>query len=56
MKGVTLYGLEPLALTAAVNWAPDVEAFMGGVGVGLSVLFVTFLLTLGIGVIRRFLG
>jgi hypothetical protein len=43
-------------LLAAVNWSPDVNAFMGGVGVGLAVLFTALLLTLGIGVIRRFLG
>jgi hypothetical protein len=41
---------------AAVNFAPDVEAFMGGVGVGLAVLFVVLGLLLGVGVVRRMLG
>jgi hypothetical protein len=33
---------------------PNVEAFMGGVGVGLSVVFVALLLVGGVNLIRRF--
>jgi hypothetical protein len=48
--------LSPLTpLLGAVNFSPDVQAFMGGLGVGLVVFFVSLLLTLGAGVIRRML-
>lgn len=30
-----------------------IEAFMGGVGLGLTVMFLCFLLTLGAALIRR---
>jgi hypothetical protein len=43
-------------VVGAVNFAPDVEAFLGGVGVGLSVFFIALLCTMGVGVIRRMLG
>jgi hypothetical protein len=34
---------------------PDVEAFAGGLGLGLTVFFVALLLSVGVAVIRRFL-
>lgn len=43
-------------MIAAVDFSPDVEAFMGGAGVGLSVFFVALLLSAGVGVVRRFLS
>jgi hypothetical protein len=35
---------------------PDVQAFMGGVGVGLAAGFTVVLLLAGVNVIRRFLS
>ena len=45
----------PLPLLAAVNFAPDVEAFLGGIGVGLTAFFCVLVVSLGVGVIRRML-
>jgi hypothetical protein len=42
-------------VTATITHAVPIEAFMGGLGVGLVVVFVTLLLTLGAALIRRFL-
>lgn len=36
-----------------ISVAPDVEAFIGGLGVGLVVFFTVLLLTLGAQAIRR---
>ena len=35
---------------------PDLGAFMGGVGVGLAIVFVVVLLVGGVGIIRRMVG
>jgi len=35
---------------------PDLEAFMGGVGVALSVLFLLLLLLGGMNLVRRLMG
>jgi hypothetical protein len=40
----------------AITFGADAQALMGGLGVGLSVLFVVLLLTLGAAVIKRMLG
>lgn len=44
-------------MIAAVNFEPDVAAFMGGLGVGLVAFFSVLACVLGVEVIRRaFLG
>jgi hypothetical protein len=39
-----------------VKTAPDLEAFMGGVGTSLSVFFILLLLLGGAALVRRLLG
>lgn len=41
---------------AAVTYGADLEAFMGGLGIGLCVLFFVLLLVGGVGTIRRMMG
>ena len=36
-----------------ITFGPDINAFMGGFGVGLSIFFVVLLLSLGASAIRR---
>jgi hypothetical protein len=41
---------------AAVSAAPDVDAFIGGAELGLSVAFIVVALLGGVSIVRRILG
>lgn len=43
-------------MTAAIVFGPDMDAVMGGLGVGLAIVFIALLLSAGASIVRRFSG
>jgi hypothetical protein len=43
-------------VAATISAAPDVDAFTGGVVLGLSIAFIVVTLLVGVSIVRRVMG